>query len=38
MKLAKIKPEKLERTTIGRIDIEYMTGKKVLQIRKDCKS
>jgi hypothetical protein len=28
MKLAKIKPEKLEKTTIGRIDIEYMTGKK----------
>jgi hypothetical protein len=28
MKLAKIKPEKLEKTTIGRIDIDYMTGKK----------
>ena len=27
-KLAKIKPEKLEKTTIGRIDIEYMSGKK----------
>jgi len=27
-KLAKIKPEKLEKTTIGRIDIDYMTGKK----------
>ena len=27
-KLAQIKPEKLEKTTIGRIDIEYMTGKK----------
>jgi hypothetical protein len=27
-KLAKIKPEKLERTTMGRIDIAYMTGKK----------
>ena len=28
MKLAKIKPEKLEKTTVGRIDIEHMTGKK----------
>ncbi len=28
MKLAKIKPEKLEKTTIGRIDIDCMTGKK----------
>ena len=28
MKLEKIKPEKLEKTTVGRIDIEYMTGKK----------
>jgi nitroimidazol reductase NimA-like FMN-containing flavoprotein (pyridoxamine 5'-phosphate oxidase superfamily) len=27
-KLAKIKPEKLKQTTIGRIDIEYMSGKK----------
>ncbi len=27
-KMAQIKPEKLEKTTIGRIDIEYMTGKK----------
>ncbi len=27
-KLAKIKPEKLERTTMGRIDIEYLSGKK----------
>ena len=27
-KLAKIKPEKLEKTTIGKIDIEYMSGKK----------
>lgn len=27
-KLAKIKPEKLEKTTIGRIDIDYMSGKK----------
>jgi uncharacterized protein len=27
-KLAKIKPEKLEKTTMGRIDIEYMSGKK----------
>ena len=27
-KLAKIKPERLEKTTIGRIDIEYMSGKK----------
>ncbi len=27
-KLAKIKPEKLDRTTMGRIDITYMSGKK----------
>jgi len=27
-KLAKIKMEKLARTTMGRIDISYMTGKK----------
>jgi nitroimidazol reductase NimA-like FMN-containing flavoprotein (pyridoxamine 5'-phosphate oxidase superfamily) len=27
-KLAKIKPEKLAKTTMGRIDISYMTGKK----------
>jgi uncharacterized protein len=27
-KLSKIKPEKLAKTTIGRIDIAYMTGKK----------
>jgi nitroimidazol reductase NimA-like FMN-containing flavoprotein (pyridoxamine 5'-phosphate oxidase superfamily) len=27
-KLAKVKPEKLEKTTIGRIDITYMSGKK----------
>jgi nitroimidazol reductase NimA-like FMN-containing flavoprotein (pyridoxamine 5'-phosphate oxidase superfamily) len=27
-KLAKIKPEKLAKITIGRIDITYMTGKK----------
>ena len=27
-KLAKIKPEKLAATTMGRIDIEYMSGKK----------
>jgi uncharacterized protein len=27
-KLAKVKPEKLEKTTIGRIDIEYLSGKK----------
>jgi len=27
-KLAQIKPEKLANTTIGRIDIEFMTGKK----------
>jgi nitroimidazol reductase NimA-like FMN-containing flavoprotein (pyridoxamine 5'-phosphate oxidase superfamily) len=27
-KLAKIKPEKLEKTTMGRIDIDYMSGKK----------
>jgi nitroimidazol reductase NimA-like FMN-containing flavoprotein (pyridoxamine 5'-phosphate oxidase superfamily) len=29
-KLAKIKPEKLDKTTMGRIDIEYMSGKKHL--------
>lgn len=29
-KLAKIKPEKLAKTTMGRIDISYMTGKKHL--------
>ena len=27
-KLAKIKPEKLAKTTMGRIDITYMSGKK----------
>lgn len=27
-KLAKIKPEKLDKTTMGRIDIDYMSGKK----------
>jgi hypothetical protein len=27
-KLANIKPEKLQNTTIGRINIDYMTGKK----------
>jgi uncharacterized protein len=27
-KLAKVKPEKLGRTTMGRIDIAYMSGKK----------
>ena len=27
-RLAKIKPEKLEKTTMGRIDIDYMSGKK----------
>jgi nitroimidazol reductase NimA-like FMN-containing flavoprotein (pyridoxamine 5'-phosphate oxidase superfamily) len=27
-KLAKIKPEKLAKTTMGRIDINYLTGKK----------
>ena len=27
-KLAKIKPEKLDKTTMGRIDITYMSGKK----------
>jgi nitroimidazol reductase NimA-like FMN-containing flavoprotein (pyridoxamine 5'-phosphate oxidase superfamily) len=26
-KLSKIKPEKLESTTMGRIDIDYMSGK-----------
>ena len=29
-KLAKIKPEKLEKTTMGRIEIDYMSGKKHL--------
>jgi nitroimidazol reductase NimA-like FMN-containing flavoprotein (pyridoxamine 5'-phosphate oxidase superfamily) len=28
VKLAKIKPEKLSTTTMGRIDIDYMTGKQ----------
>lgn len=27
-KLAKIKPEKLDKTTMGKIDISYMSGKK----------
>ena len=27
-KLAKLKPEKLENATMGRIDIDYMSGKK----------
>jgi nitroimidazol reductase NimA-like FMN-containing flavoprotein (pyridoxamine 5'-phosphate oxidase superfamily) len=27
-KIAKLKPEKIAKTMIGRIDIEYMTGKK----------
>ncbi len=27
-KLAKIKPEKLAKTTMGKIDINYMSGKK----------
>jgi hypothetical protein len=27
-KLAKIKPEKLAKTTMGRIDIDYMSGKE----------
>ena len=27
-KLAKIKPEKLDRTTMGRIDITYLSGKR----------
>jgi nitroimidazol reductase NimA-like FMN-containing flavoprotein (pyridoxamine 5'-phosphate oxidase superfamily) len=27
-KLAKIRPEKLAKTTMGRIDVSYMTGKK----------
>jgi nitroimidazol reductase NimA-like FMN-containing flavoprotein (pyridoxamine 5'-phosphate oxidase superfamily) len=27
-KLYKIKPEKIEKTTIGRIDIAYLSGKK----------
>jgi nitroimidazol reductase NimA-like FMN-containing flavoprotein (pyridoxamine 5'-phosphate oxidase superfamily) len=30
-KLAKIKPEKLAATTMGRIDINYLTGKKHLK-------
>jgi nitroimidazol reductase NimA-like FMN-containing flavoprotein (pyridoxamine 5'-phosphate oxidase superfamily) len=30
-KLAKIKPEKLATTTMGRIDIEYITGKQHLK-------
>jgi nitroimidazol reductase NimA-like FMN-containing flavoprotein (pyridoxamine 5'-phosphate oxidase superfamily) len=30
VKLAKIKPEKLDKTTMGRIDITYMSGKKHL--------
>ncbi len=29
-KLAKVKPEKLEKTAFGRIDISYMSGKKHL--------
>jgi nitroimidazol reductase NimA-like FMN-containing flavoprotein (pyridoxamine 5'-phosphate oxidase superfamily) len=29
-KLAKIKPEKLDKTTMGKIDIAYMSGKKHL--------
>ena len=29
-KLAKIKPEKIDKTTMGRIDISYMSGKKHL--------
>ena len=32
-KLAKIKPEKLAKTTMGRIDIDYMTGKKHLILK-----
>jgi uncharacterized protein len=28
LKLAKLKPEKIQKTTIGRIDITYMSGKK----------
>jgi uncharacterized protein len=28
VKLAKVKPEKLEKTRMGRIDISYMSGKK----------
>jgi len=32
-KLAKIKPEKLDKTTMGRIDIEYMSGKKHLNLK-----
>ena len=27
-KLAKIRPEKLAKTTMGRIDIDYMSGKQ----------
>jgi len=33
-KLAKIKPEKLEKITMGRIDISYMSGKKHLSPKK----
>ncbi len=33
-KLSKIKPEKLASTTVGRIDIDYMTGKKHLNLEK----
>ena len=32
-KLAKIKLEKLEKTTMGRIDIDYMSGKKHLNLK-----
>jgi uncharacterized protein len=33
-KLARVKPEKLAKTTMGRIDIAYMTGKKHTVISK----
>ena len=34
-KLAKIKPEKLAATTMGRIDITYLSGKKHLAPQKN---
>lgn len=30
--LAKLRPEKLDSTTIGRIDIDYMSGKKSKEV------
>jgi uncharacterized protein len=37
LKLAKIKPEKLEQTTMGRIDMAYMSGKKHQSMDKNKK-